>query len=97
MVLVPAQTRFGEFGRAVGEFVVEAKCAALEDQLAGSRIEEVADWPAEEIRGQGCVFLDFSSSGWSHWVRFSEGGTLAPLALVSVEDLWGADPLEGHG
>lgn len=76
---------------------MEAKCAALEDQLAGSHAVEAADWSAEEIQGQDCVFFDFSSSGWSHWVRFSEGGTLALLALVGVEDLWGADPLEGHG
>ena len=68
----------------------------LWDQLAGSRIEEAANWPAEEIQGQGCVFFDFSSSGWSHWVRFSEGGMLALLALGSVEGLWGADPLERH-
>jgi hypothetical protein len=36
---------------------VEAKFAALEDQLAGGRVEEAADWPAEEIQGQGCSLL----------------------------------------
>jgi hypothetical protein len=53
--------------------------------------------PLRKFRARVAVFFDFSSSGWSHWVRFSEGRTLALLALVGVEDLWGADPLEGHG